>query len=102
MKFLCIYKPGKPEGTPPSQQEMDRMMAFIDESMKDGFLIGTEGYSPSSERSTRSPLGRQVYGDRRSLRRGERDHRGLCFDPCRLEGTGDRIYEEISGDCRRW
>ncbi len=49
MKFLCIYKPGKPEGTPPSQQEMDRMMAFIDESMKDGFLIGTEGCLPSSK-----------------------------------------------------
>ena len=49
MKFLCIYKPGKPEGTPPSQQEMDKMMSFIEESMKGGYLIATEGCLPSAK-----------------------------------------------------
>lgn len=49
MKFLCIFKPAKPEGTPPTQEEMNKMMAFIEESFKDGFLIATEGCLPSAK-----------------------------------------------------
>ena len=48
MKFLCVYKPGKPEGTPPSQQEMDRMGKLIQEAMAEGWLISTEGCLPSA------------------------------------------------------
>jgi hypothetical protein len=35
MRFLCLYKPGKPE-RPPSQQEMDGMGKLIEEAMKAG------------------------------------------------------------------
>lgn len=49
MRFLCIYKPGKPEGTPPTQEHMDNMMALIDEGMKSGTLIATEGCLPSAK-----------------------------------------------------
>ena len=48
MKFLCIYKASKPEGTPPTQQEMMDMGKYIEESMKSGELLATEGCLPSA------------------------------------------------------
>ena len=48
MKFLCIYKPAKKEGTPPTQQEIERMGKLIDDWMKEGVLLATEGCLPSS------------------------------------------------------
>ena len=48
MKFLCIYKPAKPEGGLPTPEEMTRMGALIEEGMKSGQLIATEGCMPSS------------------------------------------------------
>lgn len=49
MKFLCIYKPSKPEGTPPTQQEMEQMGKLIEEQMKSGVLLATEGCLPSAK-----------------------------------------------------
>jgi hypothetical protein len=48
MKFLCIYKPSKPEGSAPTQQDMAVMGKFIEESMKSGKLLATEGCLPSA------------------------------------------------------
>jgi hypothetical protein len=48
MKFLCLYKSAKPEGTPPTQQEMEVMGKLIEDSMKSGILLATEGCLPSS------------------------------------------------------
>jgi hypothetical protein len=48
MKFLCIYKPGKPEGTPPSQDEMARMGELIEDGFKSGWLLATEGCLPTA------------------------------------------------------
>ena len=48
MRFLCIYKPGKPEGTPPTDEAMNRMGQLIGEAMKAGWLVTTEGCLPSS------------------------------------------------------
>ena len=47
MRFLCLYRPGKPEG-PPTQQEMDRMGKLVEEAMKAGWLLSTEGCLPSA------------------------------------------------------
>ena len=47
MRFLCLYKPGKPE-RPPSQQEMDGMEKLVEEAMKAGWLLSTEGCLPSA------------------------------------------------------
>jgi hypothetical protein len=47
MRFLCLYKPGKPE-CPPAQQEMADMGKLIEESMKAGGLIATEGCLPTA------------------------------------------------------
>jgi hypothetical protein len=48
MKFLCIYKPAKPEGTPPTQEELTNMGKLVEESMKSGHLLSTEGCMPSA------------------------------------------------------
>ncbi len=48
MRFLCIYKPAKSEGTPPTQEEMARMGKLIEEWFQNGRLISTEGCLPSA------------------------------------------------------
>lgn len=48
MRFLCIYKPGRPEGVPPSEQEQATMGKFIQELTQSGVLLSTEGCLPSS------------------------------------------------------
>jgi hypothetical protein len=48
MRFLCIYKPAKPEGTPPNEAEMATMGKLIEESFKSGALLATEGCLPSA------------------------------------------------------
>jgi hypothetical protein len=48
MRFLCLYKPSKQEGTPPTQQEMTEMGKLIEESLKSGVLLATEGCLPSA------------------------------------------------------
>ncbi len=49
MRFLCLYKPNKPEGTPPTQQEMADMGKLVEEGMKSGKLLATEGCLPSAK-----------------------------------------------------
>jgi hypothetical protein len=49
MRFLCLYKPSKPEGVPPSQQEMAQMGKLIEELTKSGVLLATEGCLPSAK-----------------------------------------------------
>ena len=48
MRFLCIYKPSAPEGTPPSQETMTRMGQLIEDMTKAGVLLSTEGCLPSA------------------------------------------------------
>ena len=38
MRFLCLYKPSKAEGVPPTQEEMIEMGKLIEEQMKSGVL----------------------------------------------------------------
>jgi len=47
MKFLCLYKPSKPEGTPPAPTEMSEMGKLIEDLTKSGALLATEGCLPS-------------------------------------------------------
>jgi hypothetical protein len=46
MKFLSIYKTAERIG-PPSQDEITKMTKLIEEGMKAGWLLGTEGCLPS-------------------------------------------------------
>jgi hypothetical protein len=53
MKFLCLYKPGKEDDRPPSQEEMATMGKLIDDMTKAGVRarrgLGSES-SPASSR----------------------------------------------------
>ena len=48
MKFLCMYKTSKPEGVPPTQEEMATMGKFVEEMKASGALLATEGCLPSA------------------------------------------------------
>lgn len=48
MRFLCLYKPAKPEGAPPTQEEIAKMGKLVEDSMKSGKLLATEGCLPSA------------------------------------------------------
>jgi hypothetical protein len=48
MKFLCIYKPAKSEGDLPQPEDMAKMGAYIEKSIKSGILVATEGCMPSA------------------------------------------------------
>jgi hypothetical protein len=47
MKFLSIYKSVE-KGVPPTEEEMSKMGKLIEEGMKAGWLLGTEGCLPSA------------------------------------------------------
>ncbi|HET9698250.1 MAG TPA: YciI family protein [Terriglobales bacterium] len=47
MRFLSIYKTAE-RTSPPTQEEMSRMGQLIEEGMKAGWLLGTEGCLPSA------------------------------------------------------
>ena len=49
MRFLCLYKSGKPEGVPPTQQEMAEMGKLIKDWTKSGLLLASEGCLPSAK-----------------------------------------------------
>ncbi len=48
MRFLSLYKTVE-RSTPPSQEDMDKMGKLIEEGMKAGWLIGTEGCLSSAK-----------------------------------------------------
>jgi hypothetical protein len=47
VKFLSIYKAAE-KGVPPSQEEMAAMGKLVEEGMKAGWLLSTEGCLPSA------------------------------------------------------
>ena len=47
MRFLSIYKTVE-RNTPPSQEHMDQMGRLIEDTMRSGHLVSTEGCLPSA------------------------------------------------------
>jgi hypothetical protein len=47
MRFMTIYKPGYETDAPPTEQEMARMGALIEEMASKGILVGADGLLPS-------------------------------------------------------
>src|SRR5713101_3253070 len=47
MRFLSIYKHAE-RNAPPTQEEMAKMGKLVEEGMKAGWLLGTEGCLPSA------------------------------------------------------
>jgi hypothetical protein len=64
MKFLGLYRPAAPEGTPPSQKNMAKMRKLIEEMTKAGVLLATEGCRLRGEVETG---GHRMEGLRASL-----------------------------------
>ncbi|MGA2987209.1 MAG: hypothetical protein ABSG32_25725 [Terriglobia bacterium] len=54
-----MFKPNKPEGTPPSQEDMAEMGKMSEEWMKSGVLLATEGCLPSAK-GARVPARRRL------------------------------------------
>ena len=48
MKFLCLYKPSREEGAPPTQENMVEMVRLVEDGFKSGWLLATEGCLPSA------------------------------------------------------
>ena len=48
MRFLCIYKPSRPEGSAPNCEEMTEMGKLISDGFEKGWLLSTEGCLPST------------------------------------------------------
>jgi hypothetical protein len=49
MRFLCVYKPSKQEGTSPNCEGIAEMGKFVEDSMQSGILLATEGCMPSTK-----------------------------------------------------
>lgn len=49
MRFMMLYKPGRESDTPPTEQEIATMGAFIAEMASEGVLLATDGLQPSSK-----------------------------------------------------
>lgn len=52
MRFLCLYRPADvvkaEQSYPPSPEEMEKMGKHIEEQMKSGALLATEGCAPTA------------------------------------------------------
>ena len=50
MRFLCLYRPAAGEnGPPPRAEDFARMGAFIEDMVKTGALLATDGLAPSAQ-----------------------------------------------------
>ena len=56
MRFLSIYNTAE-RGVPPSQEEMTKMGKLIEDGMKAGTLLATEGCLPSALGACASRVG---------------------------------------------
>ena len=102
MKFLCIYKPANPEGTPPSQKEMEEMGKLIEEGMKSGWLLSTEGCLPSALGArVRLSNGKITVTDG-PFTEAKEIIGGIRADPGKIEAGGCRVNPRLSLDRGRW
>jgi hypothetical protein len=111
MKFLSMYKSVE-RNAPPSQEEMAKMGKLVEEGMKAGWLLATEGCLPSAlgarVRSTNGKLSvtdgpftesKEVVGGFAILRANSKEEAiQLAKDFLKVVGEGEcelrQIYEE--------
>ena len=92
MRFISIFT-HEPTKSPPTEAEMATMGKLIEESMKAGWLIATEGvhFSTTGVR-VQQECQRQGNGHRRPLHRDERSTRRLRSPQSRKQGRGGRAH----------
>ena len=116
MRFLSIYKT-RERSTPPTQEEMAAMGKLIEEGMKKGWLLGTEGCLPTAlgakvRRSggninvTDGPFteAKEVVGGFALLKASSKEEAiELARQFLKVAGDGEcelrQLYEQGSGDC---
>lgn len=49
MRFMMLYKPGHDGGQPPTQEHLQQMGRLIEEGVRNGTLLSTEGLQASSK-----------------------------------------------------
>src|ERR1700739_1552374 len=116
MKFLSLYKSAE-RGVPPTQEEMNKMGKLIEEGMKAGWLVATEGCLPSAlgarVRSTNGTVSvtdgpftesKEVVGGFAILRAKSKEEAiQLAKDFLKVVGDGEcelrQIYEAGEGTC---
>jgi len=116
MKFLSIYKAVE-RGVPPSQEEMAEMGKLIEEGLKAGWLVSTEGCLPSALGSrvrmtdghlsvTDGPFteAKEVVGGFAILRANSKEEAvQLAKDFLKVVGNGEcelrQLFEAPQGTC---
>lgn len=116
MRFLSIYKTAERE-VPPSQEEMAAMGKLIEEGMKAGWLVATEGCLPSALGArvrisngnvtvTDGPFteAKELVGGFAILRANSKEEAiQLAKDFLAVVGTGEcelrQLYEAPAGTC---
>ena len=95
MRFISIFT-HVPTNRAPTEAEMTRMGNLIEEAMKEGWLIATEGVHFGRTRRARAQeRRRQGHGDRRSVRRGQGSPRRLRAGQGRIERKGHRAHAPL-------
>src|SRR5258706_10196285 len=116
MKFLSMYKSVE-KNAPPSQEAMNKMGKLIEEGMKAGWLVATEGCLPSAlgarVRSTNGKVSvtdgpftesKEVVGGFAILRANSKEEAiQLAKDFLKVDGVGEgelrQIYEAGDNTC---
>jgi len=94
MRFLSIYK--TPErGIPPSQEEMAKMGKLIEDEMKAGTLLATEGCLPSALGARVRMSGGKVTVTDGPFNRSQGGRRRIRTPERELEGRSDQIGQEF-------
>lgn len=116
MKFLSLYKSVE-RNTPPSQEEMASMGRLVEEGMKAGWLVATEGCLPTAlgarVRNTSGQItvtdgpfaeAKEVVGGFAILRANSKAEAiQLAKDFLKVVGEGEcelrQVYEGATGEC---
>ena len=100
MRFISIFT-HEPTNRAPTQAEMAAMGKLVEEAMKEGWLIQTEGVSFGAKGvRVHKSAGGKVDGHRRPVRRGQGGHRRLRVAQGEFQG-GDRQAHEAVPRSRR-
>ena len=79
MRFLSIYKT-RERSAPPSQEEICEMGSLVEEGMKAGWLLATEGCLPTA---LGARVRRCISSNRRTPLNASRSTRKVHFSPIR-------------------
>ena len=105
MRFLMMHRLDEslPEAWNPSQEFIEKMGAFIQDSVDKGILITAEGVHPSEKGSLVRKAGSRRHRDRRAVHRGQGGHRRLRADQRQGPRGGRRVrgsYADLFDDGR--